>query len=455
MGTGLLHLTITDINDAGDGVGRHDNRVIFVPGAVPEDMVAVQVVHSKPNYAHAKLRQIVRKSPHRVQPRCIVADKCGGCQWQFVSYAQQLALKQRKVQEALVRIGKFDASLIMRILQPIMGAEAPFAYRNKAAFPLGVGELGQVKAGYYQRHSHKLINLNQCPVQDQRLNIFLQNIKLDIQHRGWSIYDESKHRGILRHLILRIGRYTGEVLLGLVATEKQIHGLYDQAQQWLNTYPQLVGVVLNHQPQKNNVILGTETRCIAGRDYLVEKLLGYTFHLRADTFFQIHTEQAERMIQFLIENLRLHQGQILLDAYAGIGAIAICLAKYVGRAIAIEVQSQAIVQGIANAQLNAIDNIEFLTGRVEQILPELVSRQVKPDVVILDPPRKGCQPEVIHALRAVVPEQIAYVSCNPATLARDLQLLCADDLLQLHKIQPLDFFPQTAHVECVAILRRK
>jgi 23S rRNA (uracil1939-C5)-methyltransferase len=452
--TQLLCLTITDINEAGDGVGRYDNRVVFVPAAVPEDVVTVQLVQVKANYANAKLHQIIRPSPHRVQPHCIVADKCGGCQWQFLSYAQQLVLKRRKVQEALVRIGKFNPELIENILQPVVGAETPFAYRNKAAFPLGLSQTGQVKAGYYQRHSHKLINLNQCPVQDQRLNVFLQNIKQDIQRRGWQIYDESSHRGMLRHLILRIGRYTGEVLLALVAREMQINGLYDQAQQWLAKYPNLVGVVLNHQPQRSNVILGAVTKCIAGRDYLVEKLLGYTFHLRADTFFQIHTEQAEKMIQFLTENLNLNSSQVLLDAYAGIGAIAICLAKYVQRAIAIEVQSQAAVQGSINAQLNQIDNIEFLTGKVEAVLPELHSRGVKPDVVILDPPRKGCQPEVIQALRLALPEQIAYVSCNPATLARDLRLLCADDLFQLGKLQPFDFFPQTAHVECLAILHR-
>jgi 23S rRNA (uracil1939-C5)-methyltransferase len=187
----------------------------------------------------------------------------------------------------------------------------------------------------------------------------------------------------------------------------------------------------------------------------VEKLLGYTFHLRADTFFQVNTEQAAKMIQFLLENLSFSREHILLDAYAGVGAIAICLAKYVRKAIAIEVQPQATIQGQANAELNQVPNIEFLTGKVEQVLPQLQHQDIQPDVVILDPPRKGCQPEVIAVLRAFPPQQIAYVSCNPATLARDLQLLCAEDLFHLQKLQPFDFFPQTAHVECVAILGRR
>ncbi len=448
-------ITITDISEAGEGIGRYDHRVVFVPAVVPEDTVEVQLVNTKPNYVNAKLHKIIKPSPHRVQPQCIVADKCGGCQWQLLSYEQQLELKRKKVQESLVRIGKFDLEHILCILQPVVRAEHPFGYRNKAAFPLGVSETGQVKAGYFQRNSHKLINLNQCPVQDQRLNIFLQNIKQDIQKRGWQIYDEQKHQGILRHLILRIGRSTGEVLLGLVATEMRINGFYDQAQQWLNSYPNLVGVVLNHQPQRNNLILGAKTKCIAGRDYLAEKLLGYTFHLRVDTFFQVNTEQAAQMIQFLLENLTLSREHILLDAYAGVGAIAICLAKYVKRAIAIEVQPQATIQGQANAELNQVPNIEFLTGKVEQVLPQLQHQGIQPDVVILDPPRKGCQPEVIKVLRVFAPQQIAYVSCNPATLARDLQLLCAEGLFHLHKLQPFDFFPQTAHVECVAILGRR
>jgi len=450
-----IQLTITDISEEGDGIGRHDGKVVFVPSAVPKDVVEVQLVNSRANYASGKLQKIVYPSPHRVQPHCIVADKCGGCQWQFLDYEQQVELKSKKVQETLVRIGKFSPEQIAGLLQPVVRADNPFGYRNKVAFPLGVAETGQVKAGYFQRNSHRLINLNQCPVQDQRLNVFLQNIKQDIQKRGWQIYDETKHQGLLRHLILRIGRYTGEVLLTLVAKDMQINGLYEQAEQWLADYPELVGVVLNHQPMRTNAIFGSVTKCIVGRDYLVERLLGYTFHLRADTFFQIYTEQAEKMIKFLIENLTLSHDQILLDAYAGIGAIAICLAKYVQRAIAIEVQPQATIQGQANARLNQVHNMEFLSGKVEQVLPALHEKDIKPDVVILDPPRKGCQPQVIDALRAFPPQQIAYVSCNPATLARDLQLLCAHDLFQLYKLQPFDFFPQTAHVECVAILHRK
>ncbi|MFN3926168.1 MAG: 23S rRNA (uracil(1939)-C(5))-methyltransferase RlmD [Pseudanabaenaceae cyanobacterium] len=444
-----MQIEITDINDAGEGIGRQENKVVFVAGAVPEDIVTVKILQQKSNFIQAELVEIIQPSPHRIKPHCIVADKCGGCQWQFLSYAQQLVIKHRKVRETLVRIGKFTPTEIDSVLLPIIPADQPFGYRNKVAFPLGIGQNGTVKAGYFQRNSHKLINLNKCPVQEDRFNIFLQQIKQDIQRQKWSVYNEVTHRGSLRHLLLRIGRRRGEILLTLVSKDAKLENLSRQAEQWLTTYRGLVGVTLNINPHRTNAILGTETKLIAGQDFVTEKLLSYTFHLRADTFFQVYTEQAEKMIQWLRDHLSLTSTTVLLDAYGGIGTIAICLANLVKQVVAIEIQPQAVKQAQHNANLNKVENIEFFTGKVEEILPQLA---IKPNIVILDPPRKGCQPEVIVSLRELRPRQIAYVSCNPATLARDLQLLCGDNLFRIKKIQPIDFFPQTAHVECITLL---
>jgi 23S rRNA (uracil1939-C5)-methyltransferase len=255
----------------------------------------------------------------------------------------------------------------------------------------------------------------------------------------------------LRHLGLRIGRNTGEVLITLVTRDWDVPNLSVFAQTWLDRYPKVVGVILNRNPDKTNAIMGRESRCIAGKDYLLEKFAGLTFRLRGDTFFQVYTEQAEKMLKIIEVELDLKGTEILLDAYAGIGTIALPLAEQVKQAIAIEIQLQATAQGKLNAELNGIDNVVFHTGKVEELISTL---NLQPDIVILDPPRKGCEPEVIKYLRESAPDRLVYVSCNPATQARDLKLLCEGDRYQITRIQPIDFFPQTSHVEAIAFLKK-
>jgi 23S rRNA (uracil1939-C5)-methyltransferase len=447
-----ISLEISDLADSGDGVGRYEEFVVFVPNTVPGDRIEAKLVHVKANLAHAIIEQITEPSSDRIRPSCIVADKCGGCQWQAVSYDRQLAAKQNHAIQALHRIGGFALEEIAAVMSPIMGAEAVLGYRNKATYPLA-NDAGKVKAGYYQKGSHKIVNLNQCPVQDSRLDPLLAGIKQDIQQQGWQIYDEQYHRGLLRHLSLRIGRHTGEILLTLISKDWDVPELPEQAAQWLEKYPQLVGVLINHNPQRTNAIFGNETRCLAGRDYLEEVFAGVRFQLRSDTFFQVYTEQAEAMLGVIQKQLNLQGTEVLLDAYAGVGALTLPLARQVKAAIALEIQPQATAQAEINAQLNQITNVEFHTGKVEQLLTQLqLPTDRQPDVVLLDPPRKGCHSDAIAYLRDHHPSRVVYVSCNPATLARDLKLLCAEGTYAIAHLQMLDFFPQTAHVESVAFL---
>lgn len=443
----LLEVTITDLSDSGDGVGRFGQRVVFVPDTVTGDRVSVRLVRVKPQYAHGKLQAILEPSPDRVRPRCIVADKCGGCQWQHVSDAYQLTAKQNQVVQALERIGGFSQPIV----DPVLQVADTLGYRNKATYPMARSQTGQVQAGYYQKGSHDLINLNQCPIQDVRLNPLLAEVKQDIQKRGWGIYDEAKQRGKLRHLSLRIGRRTGDLLLTLVSRDANLAGLEEQAEAWLQRFPGLVGVALNLNADRTNAIFGRETRCIAGQPYLREEFAGLTFQIRPDTFFQVNTEQAEALLQTVIDELKLQGDEVLLDAYCGIGTLTLPLATRVQQAIGLEIQPEAAEQAKRNAELNHLENASFQVGAVETILPTL---QVQPDVVLLDPPRKGCDQAVIEALLQLQPNRIVYVSCNPATLARDLKLLCQAGAYQLMRVQPVDFFPQTAHVESVAFLSR-
>ncbi|NRB08787.1 MAG: 23S rRNA (uracil(1939)-C(5))-methyltransferase RlmD [Richelia sp.] len=441
----LIEIEITDLSDTGDGVGRWQERVVFVPDSVPGDRVIVRLVHTKRQYAQGKLQKLIESSSHRIRPSCIVADKCGGCQWQHINYDYQLQAKHNQVVQALERIGGFQQISV----DPVLPAPSPLDYRNKVTYPLALSTTGTIQAGYYQKGSHKLINLNQCPVQDSRLNPFLTEIKQDIQSSGWQVYDEKRHQGHIRHLSLRIGRRTGEILLTLVVNQRLLPGIKELAQGWLDHYPPLVGVMLNLNNDRTNTIFGKETHCIAGIPYLTEKFAGLEFQIRGDTFFQVYTETAEALLEVIKSELKLTGDEIVIDAYCGIGTLTLPLAKQVRQVIGLEVQGSAVAQATFNAQHNGIENVSFQVGAVEKILPQM---HLQPDIVLLDPPRKGCERAVIDSLRQSRPNHIVYVSCKASTFARDLKLLCDNGMYNLKRVQPADFFPQTSHVEVAAFM---
>jgi 23S rRNA (uracil1939-C5)-methyltransferase len=446
-----IEVEIADLSATGDGVGHWgpDRRVVFVPDAVPGDRITARLTFVKPSYAHGTVVTVHEPSTHRTKPHCIVADKCGGCQWQFTRYDYQLIAKRDQIIQALTRIGKF----VDPPVEAVLAAPFAFGYRNKSTYPLGFSiEQGKrkVQAGYYQKRSHRLINLNQCPVQDERLNPVLAFLKLEIQRQDWSIYNEQSHKGDLRHLSLRIGRRTGEVLVTLVArTGNHLNGLENQAKQWLKQHPGMVGVCLNVNGDRTNRIFGDETRLVAGQPFLHEHFAGLTIQVQPNTFFQVYTEQAEALLQVILDHLNLQGHETVLDAYSGIGTLTLPIARVARYCLGLEVQAEAVDQARQNAQLNQIDNAEFQVGTVEQCLSNL---DLQPDIVLLDPPRKGCEPGVLQNLIERKVPRLVYVSCNPATLARDLQQLCQNGPYRLVRVKPADFFPQTAHVECAAFL---
>ncbi len=445
----VLDLTVDELSNSGDGVGRWQDRVVFVANAVPGDRLQVRLTRVKPTYGYGKSLQILEPSPHRVRPTCIVADKCGGCQWQAVTYPRQLQAKEHQVRSTLERIGGF-ATVPM---QPILGAPQPLGYRNKVTYPLARGNGGKVKAGYYRQGTHQIVNLNQCPIQHESLNPLLVDAKAAIGTRGWSLYNENKHQGRLRHLALRVGQHTGQALLTLVTTS-YLPEVKEQAEQWLAAHSNLVGVCLNINPEKTNKLFGDETRCLAGQLYLEELFLGLRLRIQPTTFFQVNTAQAEALVKVVLEQLDLQGNETVIDAYCGIGTLSLPLAQRAARCVGIEVQTESVAQARQNAALNGLKNTDFFAGVVENLLLEISAQQSSPiDVVMLDPPRKGCDRTVLEALLEIAPAKIVYMSCNPATLARDLKLL-SNQGYTLTMIQPADFFPQTAHVECVAFLEQ-
>lgn len=444
----VIELEITDLNASGEGVGRHEGRVVFVPNTVTGDRLTAQIVHSKAKFARGKIQKLLTLSPHRIRPHCIVADKCGGCQWQHIAPDYQRQAKQQQVIQAFRRIGDMDDVVV----KPVLFAPETLNYRNKSTYPLGRSAEGQVQAGYYRPKSHKLVNLNQCPVQDERLHPLLKEVKQDIQSRGWSIYDENHNRGKLRHLSLRIGINTGEILLTLVSTSKNLPEIETQAKLWLDRYPELVGVCLNLNRDRTNAIFGDTTHTVAGRSYLREVFAGVELHVAPDTFFQINTKAAELLLHKILKDVVLTGRETVVDAYCGIGTFSLPLATKVKQVIGIESNSASVIQARNNAALNNINNTVFNVGKVEECLNEI---DFMPDIILLDPPRKGCDIEVIETIIRLKPAYIIYISCKPATLARDIKLISQSNIYNFQYVQPVDFFPQTTHVESYVILRKK
>ncbi len=443
----LLEVTITDLNTGGEGVGRINGKVIFVPDTVTGDRALVRLTRVKAKYAEGKLQKLLTSSSDRIRPRCIVADKCGGCQWQHINWKHQLVTKRQQVIQSLQRIGGLQEIQV----QSTLHTADDLHYRNKVTYPLGISSTGNLQAGYYRKNSHKIVNLNQCPVQDSRLNPLLKEIKQDIQQQGWSIYDETTNQGQLRHLSLRIGYHTEEILVTLVATNNKIPGLTEQAKIWIDRYPNLVGVCLNINRDQTNIIFGHQTHTIVGKPYLKEIFGGLEFRILSDTFFQVNTAAAELLLNKIIQLLNLQGHEILVDAYCGIGTFTLPLAKKVKQAIGIEVHPASIIQAKQNAEINQITNVNFYTDKVEKYLQKI---NIVADIILLDPPRQGCDHRVIETLLNLQPSKIVYVSCKPATLARDLKLLCSSGIYQPQLIQPIDFFPQTSHIESLVLLQR-
>ncbi len=443
----LLEVTITDLNTGGEGVGRINGKVIFVPDTVTGDRALVRLTRVKSKYAEGKLQKLLTSSSDRIRPRCIVADKCGGCQWQHINWKHQLVTKRQQVIQSLQRIGGLQEIQV----QSTLHTADDLHYRNKVTYPLGISSTGNLQAGYYRKNSHKIVNLNQCPVQDSRLNPLLKEIKQDIQQQGWSIYDETTNQGQLRHLSLRIGYHTEEILVTLVATNNKIPGLTEQAKIWIDRYPNLVGVCLNINRDQTNIIFGHQTHTIVGKPYLKEIFGGLEFRILSDTFFQVNTAAAELLLNKIIQLLNLQGHEILVDAYCGIGTFTLPLAKKVKQAIGIEVHPASIIQAKQNAEINQIANVNFYTDKVEKYLQKI---NIVADIILLDPPRQGCDRQVVETLLNLQPSKIVYVSCKPATLARDLKLLCSSGIYQPQLIQPIDFFPQTSHIESLVLLQR-
>jgi 23S rRNA (uracil1939-C5)-methyltransferase len=441
-------LEIDGLNHAGEGVGHMNGFTVFVPGAAPGDLVAAEVISVKPGYARALPIRLERPSPRRVEPFCGYFGRCGGCRLQHIDYAEQLRLKRQIVAETLRRIGGLEVPVA-----PVLGMPDPRHYRNKYQAPVAA-ENGQVRVGLYEPRSHHVVELSQCPIQHPAGDQAVVAARQALQELRIPAYDEQRRRGVVRHVIARTSFATGEVLLALVTNGRELPRAARLVELLRRRVQNLAGIVQNINPRPGNVILGQEEITLWGRPYIVERLGELSFRVSTRSFFQVNPVQAEVLYGLVQRLAGLTGRETAFDLYCGIGTIALNLAGGAAQVIGVESVSAAVEDARANAALNGITNATFLVGRAEEKVPELLRAGRRAGVVVLNPPRKGCAPELLDVVARALPERIIYISCNPATLARDLKIL-AEAGYPAREVHPVDMFPHTSHVETIARIQRK
>lgn len=443
-------VSVTDMGQDGEGIGKAEGYTLFIKDAVVGDKVRAKVIKAKKNYGYARLMEVLEPSPDRVEPRCSCARQCGGCQIQALSYQRQLQFKEEKVRNVLERIGGFEKIS----LQPIIGMENPYRYRNKAQFPIGTDREGRPIAGFYAGRTHTIIPQEDCVLGVRENKAILEVILGFMEEFSIPAYREEEGSGLVRHVLIRYGFATKEIMVCVVINGDRLPKAEILAER-LADIAGMSSISINKNKQKTNVILGKEVEVIWGRPYIEDVLDGVRYQISPLSFYQVNPVQTKVLYEKALQYAGLHGTETVWDLYCGIGTISLFLARQAGKVYGVEIVPQAIEDARRNAALNGMENVEFMVGKAEEILPEKYEKEgVSADVIVVDPPRKGCDPELIHTMLQIRPKRIVYVSCDPATLARDLKLLCAGGY-KLQKVQPVDQFPHSVHVETVCLLSRK
>ena len=457
----IVTVEITDIGVSGEGIGHVDGYTLFIKDAVIGDVVEAKVMKAKKNYGYARLMKVITPSEYRVEPKCAFARRCGGCQIQEMSYDRQLVFKDQKIRGNLERIGGFTKDQIDTVMQPVVGMEHPFGYRNKAQFPFGTDKEGNPITGFYAGRTHDIIANTDCALGVEQNKEILEIILQYMRENKIKSYDEKTGKGLIRHALIRYGFKTKEIMVCLVVNGKKL----PKAERLIEKLIQIEGmtsITISPNTRRDNVIMGDSYEILWGQGYITDYIGNVKYQISPLSFYQVNPVQTEKLYGLALEYADLKGDETVWDLYCGIGTISLFLAQKAKQVYGVEIVPQAIDDAKENAKINAIDNAEFFVGKAEEVLPEYYAEYEREhngetahaDVIVVDPPRKGCDETLLETIVKMQPEKVVYVSCDSATLARDLKYLCANGY-EIKMCRGVDQFPQSVHVETVVLLSHK
>ncbi len=431
----------------GEGVCKLGGFAVFVPDAVKGDIAKIRILKVKSNYAYGKIMEIITPSPYRVKPVCSKSLSCGGCDIACMDYAYQLEMKKNTVADAVERIGGFKDFRV----EDTVGMDCPFYYRNKMQFPVGKDKDGKIVYGFYAKRSHNIVPANECVTGKKFCKTIMKTIISFMEEKGIEPYDEEVHKGLVRHVFIRDSKDTGEIMVVIVINAESLPFADELIHRLISAENKISGILLNTNRKKTNLIMGEKNLLVYGKDYITDKIGSLEFKISPHSFYQINPVQTEKLYSLALESAGDIADKTVFDLYCGTGTISLFMAQKAKKVYGIEIVEDAVKNARENAERNGIKNAEFYCGAVEDEIDKLYEKGVRADVVVLDPPRKGSDEKTLEIILKMNPSKIVYVSCGPSTLARDLKFL-AEGGYKLQKVTPVDMFPQTAHVESVALL---
>ncbi|MCJ7840958.1 23S rRNA (uracil(1939)-C(5))-methyltransferase RlmD [Lederbergia sp. NSJ-179] len=444
----IIDVTFEDLTHDGNGVAKVEGYPLFIANGLPGEKARVKVTKLNKGYGFGKIMEIYEKSRYRVIPECPIYEECGGCQLQHLSYEGQLMAKEKQVRDCVQRIGKIEDVTI----HPVLGMAQPWRYRNKSQVPIGEREGGLI-GGFYRQRTHDIIDMKECLIQVEENDHVLKKVKEICGKYGIKPYDEKTHKGLLRHVMARYGKVTGETMIVFITRTSELPNRKKIVAELVEVIPNLKSIVQNVNSKRTNVIFGNETKVLWGSETITDYIGDIQFAISARSFYQVNPEQTKVLYEKALEYADLNGAETVIDAYCGIGTISLFLAQKAKKVYGVEIVPEAIDDAERNAELNGLENVEFAVGEAEVIIPNWYKQGIEADVLVVDPPRKGCDQALLDTIIQMKPKKVVYVSCNPATLARDLRLL-EDGGYKTLEVQPVDMFPMTAHVECVALMSR-
>lgn len=445
----LIDVSFEDLTHDGHAVAKVEGYPLFVAGALPGEKGSIQVTKINKGYGFGRLIELYESSPQRIDIPSSELHKYGGTQLSHISYEGQLQFKEKQVREVLARIGKLEDVNV----HPILGMKEPWHYRNKAQVPVGE-KAGRLIAGFFKPRSHEIVDTNESVIQLPEINEAVQAVKEICGRLGVKAYDEVAHKGVLRHIMARCGKATGELMVVLITRTADLPHSRKLIEEITRRLPQVKSIIHNVNPQRTNVIMGEQTNVLWGSDVIYDYIGDVKFAISAKSFYQVNPVQTKVLYDQALEYAGLTGNETVIDAYCGIGTISLFLAQKAKHVFGVEVVPEAIEDARRNASLNGLDNVEFAAGKAEEVITDWYKQGNKADVLVVDPPRKGCDEALLQTVIDMKPEKVVYVSCNPATLARDLRFL-EDGGYQTMEVQPVDMFPQTTHVEAIVLLQRQ